>query len=125
MIGRLVGIVAGLAIFVFGFGIWKPALAAKYEHFLDFAKLSLNVFDPYRPIVAFLIMAVGLVVGVAAVQREETRRRKGVVTVFAGDEEPAPAAAASDGHGHGDHGHDSHGHGDAGHGDHAPAPAHH
>lgn len=127
MIGRLLWLVAGLAISVFGLGMWKPALAAKYEQAFDFAKLNLSLFDPYRTVIAFVVMGFGLAVMLAALQREPTKKRiRQGVTLFTEAEEPAPAPAPAAGHDDHSHGHEDHGgHGDHGHGEHAPAPAHH
>jgi hypothetical protein len=95
MFGRLVGLAVGLVILASGFGLWKPHVAAKYEHFVDFAKVPLSDFDQYRTIVAFLIMALGVVVALAALQREDSRKSsRPAVTILMGEEEPASAPAA-------------------------------
>jgi hypothetical protein len=112
MIGRLLGLVVGVLILAFGFGLWKPEVAAKYEHFLDFAKVHLAIFDPYRTIIAFLVMGFGLVVGIAAVQREPARKKtRHVATVLSEPEETSHAPPAA---------HDDHAHPER-----APAGAHH
>jgi hypothetical protein len=132
MIGRLVGLVIGLAIAAAGFGLYKPLLAAKYETFIDFARLSLGPFDMYRTVISFLIMAIGVVVAVAALQRETSRKSTRPVLTMLDGEEPSHAQAlvfeqpASDhdehgrddsqaAHAHDDHGHDDHGEDDHGH----------
>ena len=124
MFGRLVGLVIGLAIAAAGFGLYKPQIAAKYETFVNFAKVPLGPFDQYHTIIAFLIMALGVVVALASLQRETSRKStRPVLTMLDGDEEPAhahaPAANGHDDHAHDDHGHDDHGHDDHGHDDHA------
>ncbi len=144
MIGRLLGAAAGIAVALFGYGLWKPAAFAKY---VDLAHFDLGPFGLYRTLVAGLIMAVGVAVVVAALQRRTTRAKaRPVATLFSGAEEApasppahdthdthAPAAhheAAAhddhghDDHGHADHGHDAHAHDDLGHDDHAHAPDH-
>ena len=149
MFGRLVGLVIGLAIAATGFGLYKPLVAAKYETFVDFTRLPLGPFDQYRTIVAFLVMALGIVVALASLQRETSRKStRPVLTMLGGDEEPsddhAPAsdhhgadhddhghddpehdAHGHDAHGHDAHGHDGHGHDDHAHDDHGREKAHH
>jgi hypothetical protein len=118
MFGRLAGLAAGLVILASGFGLWKPAVAARYEHVVDFARVPLGDFGQYRTIVALLIMVVGVVVGVAALQRE-TDRKSSRPKLMLMEDEPAHGAADHDtGHGHGDHGHDDHGHDSHGHDSH-------
>jgi hypothetical protein len=90
MFGRIAGLVVGLLVLASGFGLWKPATAARYEHFLDFARLPLAGFDQYRTLVAWLIMALGAAICVAAVQREADKPKSARigVTLLSGDEEP-------------------------------------
>ena len=88
MFGRVVGLLFGLAIAATGLGLYKPALAARYEHVVDFARLPLGPFDAYRSVISLLIIAFGLVVAVASLQRETARKpiRQGV-TVLSDAEE--------------------------------------
>jgi hypothetical protein len=107
MIGRLAGLVSGLLILAAGFGLLKPHYAARWEHVVDFARLPLAGFDQYRSLVAMLIMAIGLVVALAALQREPARKKTKLhVTVLSEPEQAAPAPAAEPAHDH----HDDHGH---------------
>jgi hypothetical protein len=93
MFGRVVGAFIGLLVLATGFGLWKPQTAAGVEHVVDFAKLPLAGFDQYRSLVAWLIMAVGLAVVVAALQREPPKKSTKLgVTLFSGDE-PAQGEA--------------------------------
>jgi hypothetical protein len=93
MFGRLAGLVVGLAIALAGLGLWKPLLAAKYEKAIDFAALKLGPFDQYRAMVSLLIIAAGLVIAVAALQREPARKKtKLYATVLSEPEEAAPVA---------------------------------
>lgn len=100
MFGRIGGLLIGLIILATGFGLWKPAVAARYEHVIDFARLPLADFGAYRAIVAFLIMAVGLVVALASLQRETSRKSSRPVPIlFEGEEEPAhPASGHAEEH---------------------------
>ena len=143
MIGRLLGIIAGIAIALFGYGLLKPAAFARY---VDFAHFEMGPFGMYKTLIAGLIMATGAAVAIAAAQRSASRKRtRPAVSLFSAPEEPsasthgphdAPAASHADSHheelahrhdddhGHGhedaDHGHDDHGHEPA----HAHEPAH-
>ena len=144
MIGRIVGVIVGAAIAVTGYGMLKPQLFSKY---FDFTKLSLGPFSQYHTLVCWLIVAVGVVVALAALQRPSGngKKKKAPVVFAPSDPEPAHGEAAhhapehhepphaADAH-HDDHGHDDHGHGDhpghhGDHGHHEPAaqahePAH-
>jgi hypothetical protein len=114
MIGRIVGALIGLLVAAIGFGIWKPATAAKWQHVVDFSKWTLGPFGAHHTIMAFLIMAVGLVMTLAALQRETARPRRKPTILFS-EPEPSPHPAPA----HDDHAHDAqvdHGH---------AAPAHH
>ncbi len=91
MFGRLAGLGVGLVILASGFALWKPAIAARYEHVVDFARLPLGDFSPYRTVVSLLIMAAGLAVAIAAVQRESDKPRRRAPTIFM-DQETAEAA---------------------------------
>ena len=108
MFGRLAGLVAGLLILAAGFALLKPDYAARWEHVVDFARLPLAGFEQYRSLAAMLIMAVGLVIALAALQREPARKKTRLhATVLGEPEEAAPAAAAgppAEAH-HDDHGH--------------------
>lgn len=140
MIGRILGVIVGAAIAVTGYGMLKPAMFAKY---FDFTKLSLGPFVEYKTLVCWLIVAVGVVVALAALQRPSgggRRKRTGPVVFAPAEPEPAHAApshpeptpapeAHHDGHGdqeahgHDDHGDHGHGHDDHGHDEHhAPDP---
>ncbi len=66
MIGRIVGFLVGAAIAFTGYGMLQPAPFAKY---FDFTKLSLGPFVEYKTVVCWLIVAFGLAVILAAVQR--------------------------------------------------------
>jgi len=146
MIGRIVGVIAGAAIAVTGYGMLKPATFAKY---FDFSKLSLGPFVEYKTLVCWLIVAVGAAVVLAALQRPSggARKKRAGPVIFApaepepahaaplhSDPAPAPAPEAHhDDHGHHDahahddhvqedHGRDSHDHGHDDHGHHEPEP---
>ncbi len=98
MIGRIVGFVAGAAIAVTGFGMLKPAPFARY---VDFSKIPLGPFGDHKTVVCWMIVAFGVVVAVAALQRSsgEARRRKRspAPVVFApADDEPAIAPLHSE-----------------------------
>ena len=145
MNGRIVGVIVGAAIAVTGYGMLKPAPFAKY---FDFTKLSLGPFVEYKTLVCWLIVAFGVVVALAALQRPSggSRKKRAAPVIFAPAEpepahaapshpEPAPAPEAhhdehghEDAHGHDDHGHDSHGHDDHkdahGHDDHHEPESH-
>ncbi len=97
MIGRIVGLLAGALIAISGFGMLKPAAFAKY---FDFTKLSLGPFAEYRTVVCWMIVAVGAVVALAALQRPTgpERKRKSSPAVFdPAQTEHAPAPAAGRG----------------------------
>ncbi len=70
MIGRIVGFLVGAAIAVTGYGMLKPAQFAKY---FDFNTVSLGPFAEYKTVVCWLIVALGLVVALAALQRSSGR----------------------------------------------------
>ena len=92
MIGRIVGVIVGAAIAVTGYGMLKPAVFAKY---FDFAKLSLGPFTEYKTLVCWLIVAVGGVVVLAALQRPSGggRKKRAGPVIFA-PAEPEPSYAA-------------------------------
>jgi hypothetical protein len=119
MIGRIVGVIVGAAIAVTGYGMQKPQTFARY---FDFAKLPLGPFAEYKTIVCWMIVAVGVVVALAALQRPSGGRKKRVAPVMFAPAEPEPVHAepahaapvpAADSH-HDDHGHVEH-HGEHGH----------
>ena len=133
MIGRIVGVIVGAAIAVTGYGMLKPAPFAKY---FDFTKLSLGPFVEYKTLVCWLIVALGVVVALAALQRPSgggSRKKRSGPVIFAPAEpepvyaapahpEPVPAPAAHDDHGHHEaDGHDDHGHDAPAHDDHGHA----
>lgn len=95
MIGRILGLAIGLLVLASGFGLWKPAVAARYQHVVDFAGLPLAGFDQYRGLVSWLVMALGLAIALAALQREPDRPRSGRigVTLLSGEEEPVAGHA--------------------------------
>ncbi len=90
MIGRIVGFLAGVAIAATGYGMLKPATFAKY---VDLSHLSLGPFAQYRTIVCWLIVAAGLVVAVASLQRPSGsgKKRASPVMFEPGEAEHAPA----------------------------------
>jgi hypothetical protein len=94
MIGRIVGFVAGAAIAATGYGMLKPAMFARY---VDFSRLSLGPFAEYKTIVCWLIVAAGLVVALASLQRPAGTGRKKAAPVEFGPAETGRAPA----HGHG------------------------
>jgi hypothetical protein len=123
MIGRVVGFLFGVVIAATGFGIWRPATFARY---VDFSQVELGDFGQYKAIIAWLIMAVGAAVAVAALQRPSSRPATRKAALSLGEAEPEPEAhapppftiqeeARHDGHTHDVH-HDG-GHHDAHHAD--------
>ena len=135
MIGRLFGLIVGAAVFVLGFGMWKPAIFSKY---VDFAHVPLGPFGMYKSIVCGMIMGLGVVIALAALQRKgASKSTRPAAVVFADepahDHAPAPTPDdhafkidSHDDHGHAAPAHDDHGHGhdDHGHDAHGHAPAH-
>jgi hypothetical protein len=94
MIGRIVGVVAGAAIAVTGYGMLKPAIFARY---FDFSKLSLGPFSEYHTLVCWMIVAIGGAVILASLQRPSggasSRKTRSVPAMFAPSEPehgPAP-----------------------------------
>ncbi len=81
MLGRIVGAVVGLAIAALGYGLWKPATFAA---FIDLGRVDIGPFAPHRPLVAGLIIAIGLAVALAAVQRQRRRPYRAPTTLFSG-----------------------------------------
>ncbi len=152
MIGRLLGLIVGLAIAAVGYGLWKPVEFAKYvaPKYLDLSHFPLGPYEQYKVIVAGMTIALGLAVALAALQRQNRPKRiRPAATLLMGSEDDhapshdpfsiAPAAAshgddhghapAHDDHGHDapahdDHGHDDHGHDDHAHDDHGHAASH-
>ena len=137
MIGRIVGLVVGAVIALTGFGMLKPHLFARYY---DFSKLSLGPFAEYQTLVCWLIVALGAVVALAALQRasDGPRRKRAAPVVFApaepefaplhselshGASEPTAQAGHDDDHGHDGHDHDEHEE-PTGHAAHAAEPEH-
>ena len=88
MIGRVAGVIIGLALAVFGYGLLNPA---PFAHVIDLAHVKLSDFDQYRSLVAYMIIIVGGAVAIAALQRPAQRRRKRAApTVLSGfDDSPA------------------------------------
>ncbi len=98
MIGRIVGFVAGAAIAAAGFGMLKPALFAKYG---DFSKIPLGPFADHKTVVCWMIVAFGVVVAIAALQRSSgaaaRRKRPPAPVVFApAEDEPVIAPLHSE-----------------------------
>ena len=98
MIGRIVGFVAGAAIAVTGFGMLKPAPFARY---VDFSKIPLGPFGDHKTVVCWMIVAFGVVVALAALQRSSgaaaKRKRSPAPVVFApADDEPVIAPLHSE-----------------------------
>jgi hypothetical protein len=133
MIGRIVGLVVGAVMALTGFGMLKPHLFARYY---DFSKLSLGPFAEYQTLVCWMIVALGAVVALAALQRtsDGPRRKRAAPAVFAPAEpefaplhaelsHPEPAAEAEHGDDHGHHDHDEHEE-PTGHAAHAAEPEH-
>ena len=97
MIGRVAGVIIGLALAGLGYGLLNPA---PFAHVVDLAHVKLGDFDPYRSLVAIMIIIVGGAVAVAALQRPAQRRRKRtaptVLSTFDdGPAEPSAPAAHS------------------------------
>ena len=98
MIGRIVGFVAGAAIAAAGFGMLKPALFAKY---VDFSKIPFGPFADHKTVVCWMIVAFGVVVAIAALQRSSgaaaRRKRPPAPVVFApAEDEPVIAPLHSE-----------------------------
>ena len=138
MIGRLLGLLAGAAIAVLGYGLWKPLVFSKYvdPKYLDLAHVELGPFAPYKTVLAFMTIVLGVAVALAGVQRRigsPKEKARPAATLFseaapshdpftfdaelksgheaAAEPEPAHGEEAHDDHGHDDHGHDDHAHG--------------
>ncbi len=111
MIGRILGVIIGVAIAATGYGLWRPATFGKY---VDFAHFNLGDFAPYHSLVAWLIIVVGAAVAIAALQRPEPRRKTSLAATVLSEPEaelvfatappaetpvvdaPAPAAAEAE-----------------------------
>lgn len=109
MLGRLLGFVVGLGIAAFGYGLWKPATFAKY---VDLSHVPLGPFATYKTVVCGLIIALGLAVALAALQRRSTRKSQLPKVTMLSEPEPARTPAPGDEafqiaseDGHEDHGH--------------------
>lgn len=127
MIGRIVGFIIGVAIALTGYGVWRPAALAKY---VDFSHVALGDFAQYRSLVAWQIMAVGVVVALASLQRASERRRPrpaaamfGAAEAASAHEPPPPPADAHDHAPHAEEAHDAHG-GQGAHDSHAHHDTH-
>jgi len=96
MIGRIIGTLAGVAMAITGYGMLKPAVFARY---FDFSKLSLGPFGEYKALVCWMIVAIGGVVVLAALQRPRGVGRRKPAPVSFSEEPAAHAPAASHGHG--------------------------
>jgi tetratricopeptide (TPR) repeat protein len=90
MFGRVVGVLAGLALVAFAVAVWRPELyAAGFE-------IDIGPFGDYRPETSGLIAAVGLVIAIAAVQRPRTPRRRAAAPPPSFIDAPGPALVLSD-----------------------------
>ena len=68
MLGRVVGVFAGLVLIAVGVGLWKPELV---PHGIV---LGVGPFSPYKTEVSGLMAAVGAIVAIAAAQRPRAAR---------------------------------------------------
>ena len=71
MLGRVVGVLAGLVLIALGVALWRPDLV---PHGIV---LGVGPFAPYKSEVSGLIAAVGAVVAIAAMQRPRASRARG------------------------------------------------
>ena len=64
MIGRIVGLVIGLATALFGYGLWKPVQLARYVpvKYLDLSHFPLGPYEQYKALTAGLTIALGLAI---------------------------------------------------------------
>ena len=88
MLGRVVGVVAGLILIAVGVGLWRPDLV---PHGIT---LSVGPFSPYKSEMSGLLAAVGAVVAIAAMQRPRTSRarRSGAAAMQGPGDPPGPGA---------------------------------
>ncbi|MEI9964816.1 MAG: hypothetical protein WDM92_08965 [Caulobacteraceae bacterium] len=88
MLGKVVGVVVGLAVAAFGIAAWKPALLAQA---VDLSRVDFGPYAAYRTTVCWLIVAVGLAIVLATAQRSTERakpRRKPLLSDEASQERP-------------------------------------
>ena len=88
MIGRVAGVIVGLALAGLGFGLLYPA---PFAHIFNLAHVKLGDFDQYRSVVAGMIIVVGAAVAIAALQRTAPRRRKRTAPVVLSNFDDSPA----------------------------------
>jgi len=89
MLGRVVGVLAGLILIAVGVGLWRPDLA---PHGIA---LGVGPFSPYKSEVSGLMAAVGAVIAIAAMQRpraSRARRSPGAAAMRAPADPPGPGA---------------------------------
>ena len=89
MLGRVVGVLAGLIFIAVGVGLWRPDLV---PHGIV---LGVGPFSPYKSEVSGLMAAVGAVIAIAALQRPRTsrsRRSPGATAAHAPADPPGPGA---------------------------------
>ena len=88
MLGRVVGVLAGLIFIAVGVGLWRPDLVPHG------VVLGVGPFSPYKSEVSGLMAAVGAIIAIAAMQRPRTaraRRSAGAGAARAPADPPGPA----------------------------------
>lgn len=77
MLGRLIGLLAGLVVAALGYGLYDPAGFAGVipNRYLDLAHVPLGPFAQYKAFIGLLVLMFGLAMGLAALQRRTTRSR--------------------------------------------------
>ena len=89
MLGRVVGVLAGLILIAFGAALWRPDLVPHG------VVLGVGPFAPYKSEVSGLMAAVGAVVAIAAMQRpraSRARRSPGAAAMHGPSDPPGPGA---------------------------------
>ncbi len=89
MLGRVVGVLAGLVFIAVGVGLWRPDLV---PHGIV---LGVGPFSPYKSEVSGLMAAVGAIIAIAAMQRpraSRARRSPGAAATSAPGDPPGPVA---------------------------------
>jgi tetratricopeptide (TPR) repeat protein len=90
MYGRVVGVLAGLALVALAVAVWRPELyASGFE-------IDIGPFAAYRPETSGLIAAVGLVIAIAALRRPRATPAKKVAPPTSPDDAPRPMLTLSD-----------------------------
>jgi hypothetical protein len=87
MLGRVIGVLAGLVFIAIGVGLWRPELVPHG------VVLGVGPFEPYKSAVSGLMAAVGAVVAIAALQRpraSRARRSPGAAAMHAPGDPPGP-----------------------------------